>query len=86
MGNITCKHIKANVCKNDGIRACNLLSFDLLIINNIMLLNGRQYAMPKMVVRSTQGQNWAVHSTQREGVSPAVLSYLNVRVAHASVH
>jgi len=29
-----------------------------------LLLNGAQYARPKMAVRSTQGQNRAVSSTQ----------------------
>ena len=32
-----------------------------------LLLNGTQYARPKMAVRSTQGQNRAVRSTQGGG-------------------
>jgi len=36
-----------------------------------LLLNGTQYLRPKMAVRSTQGQNRTVRSTQGGGVPPS---------------
>jgi len=52
LGNLTRKHMKANVWKNDCACACNRLSFYLLHVNGnakngFLLLNGTQYARLK---------------------------------------
>ena len=45
----------------------------------LFLLNGTQYARPKMAERSTQGQNRAVRSTQGGGgvtlIRPIIIKY-----------
>ena len=49
--NLTSKHIKANVFKNDCTCACNILPFYLFYVKRqkwlLLLLNGMQYARPK---------------------------------------
>ena len=62
LGNLTRKHIKANVCKNYCKCACNILSFYFLYLNGnakkwlVLLLNSTQYARPKKTtVRSAHG-------------------------------
>jgi len=67
LGNRTCKHIKANVCKKGCTCAWNIILFYFLIematLKMVVLLwNGTQYARPKkkIAVRSTHGQNRTV--------------------------
>jgi len=80
--NLTSKHIKANVCKNDCTCACNRQSVYLLYVNRkrqkwlLLLLNGTQYARQKK--GGTQGQHRVVRSTQggRRGVTLIYLKKL----------
>ena len=52
LGNLTSKHTKFSVCKNDCTCARSILSFYLFYVNKIakngvFLFNGTQYARPK---------------------------------------
>ena len=60
LGNLTSKHTKADVCKNNCTCACDILSFYLLYVNG----NAKNGCLCCLTVRSTRGQKMAVSNTQ----------------------
>ena len=63
LGNITSKHINANVCRNDCNCACNRLSFYLLYVNG----NAKKwliFVVKRYAVREAEQWRYAVRNAK----------------------
>ena len=73
--NLTSKHNKFNVCKNDCTCACNILSFYLLYVKEIAQTGC--FVVKRCAVREAKTWRYAIHKAEigryavRKGVSPS---------------